>query len=252
VGVWKKFYRRAVAPGRTRNVWGEHPIATIRFRPYYPAMRNKFNLTGLVITGTAALFVGLAGNMQAIPTSMDDQSVSDVLQSANLSQQDQSIVTLTPSELAKSIKEEKAIARHEAALLAKSLKAEKVAARKEAALLAKSLKTQKLVASRKLPASHFNPFAFGMGASETSLPPITENPSPIYIPTGLTPYVYEDPDTTSLGQSQSGTTGHASSANAVSVPDGGMTATLMAGAFGGLVFLKRKHKSGSRFSTAGI
>jgi hypothetical protein len=213
-------------------------------------MRNKFNLTGLVITGTAALFVGLAGNMQAIPTSMNDQSVSDVLQSANLNQQDQSVVTLTPSELAKSVKEEKAVARHEAALLAKSLKAEKVAERKEAALLAKSLKAQKLVASRKLPASHFNPF--GMGSLETSLPPITENPSPIYIPTGLTPYVYEDPDTTSLGQSQSGTTGHASSANAVSVPDGGVTATLMAGAFGGLVFLKRKHESGLRFSNGGI
>jgi hypothetical protein len=234
----------------TRNVWGEHPIVTIRFRPYYPAMRNKFNLAGLVITGTAALFVGLAGNVQAIPMTMNDQIVSDTVQSVNLNQEDQSAATQTPSELAKSIKEEKAVARHDAALLAKSLKAEKVAARKEATLLAKSLKAQKLVASRKLPASHFNPF--GMGTLETSLPPITQNSSPIYIAPGLTPYVYEDPDTTSLGHSQSGTTSRAPSSNAVSVPDGGVTATLMAGAFGGLVFLKRKHKSGPRFSTGGI
>jgi hypothetical protein len=33
-------------------------------------MRKKINLTGFVITGAAALFVGLAANMQAVPISM--------------------------------------------------------------------------------------------------------------------------------------------------------------------------------------
>jgi len=35
-------------------------------------MRKKINLTGFVIIGAAALFVGLAGNMHAIPISMHD------------------------------------------------------------------------------------------------------------------------------------------------------------------------------------
>jgi hypothetical protein len=37
-------------------------------------MRKKINLTTFVTTGAAALFVGLAGNMHAIPISMHDDS----------------------------------------------------------------------------------------------------------------------------------------------------------------------------------
>jgi hypothetical protein len=37
-------------------------------------MRKKINLTAFVTTGAAALFVGLAGNMHAIPISMHNDS----------------------------------------------------------------------------------------------------------------------------------------------------------------------------------
>jgi len=41
-------------------------------RTYYRTMRKKINQTGFVIAGAAALFVGLAGNMQATPISIHD------------------------------------------------------------------------------------------------------------------------------------------------------------------------------------
>jgi hypothetical protein len=213
-------------------------------------MRKKINPTNFVIIGAAALFVGLAGNVQAIPMSLQNQSIFDAMQSANLSQPDQSTATLTASQSAKSLKKEKMAARKEAALLAKSLKKEEAAARKEAAQLAKA---EKMIASRNLVASHVNHDRNGVIV--TPLPLMDQNPFPIYLPQNgmpvLTPYVYQDPTPISLGLPQSGTAAQVSSI-AVGVPDGGATAAMMAGTFGGLVFLRRKLETGSGLSKTGI
>jgi hypothetical protein len=45
-------------------------------------MRKKINQTNFAITGAAALFVGLAGNVQAIPMPMHSQNVNEAVQAA--------------------------------------------------------------------------------------------------------------------------------------------------------------------------
>jgi VPDSG-CTERM motif len=216
-------------------------------------MRKKINQTNFMIAGATALFVSLAGNVRAIPMSLQNQSVSDAVQSANLTEPDQSVATLTALQLAKSLKEEKVVVRKEAALLAKSLKKEEAASRKEAAQLAKASKAPKMIASRDLVAS--NGGRAKNGVIVMPLPLMDQNPPLIYLPhngtPGLTPYVYQDPAALSLGIPQSGTTAQVSSA-AVGVPDGGATAAMMAGAFGGLVFLRKKLETGFGLSKTGI
>jgi VPDSG-CTERM motif len=194
-------------------------------------MKNKFNLTGLVLTGAAALFVGLVGNVQAIPISMHDQSIYEAMRSIDLSKRDQSVASLTASLLVKSIWTQKTGAIHDASLLGKSFKA------------------QKTVASRNLVTTHGRPNKNGMSVTPSPLTvqspfPISFLPqSPVYLPNNGTtdpiPYAYyQDPATINLNLSRSGTSiqNHSS----VSVPDGGATATMLGGVFCGLVFLRKK------------
>lgn len=75
-------------------------MASLRCRVHCLAMRKKINFTGLAITGASALFVGLAGNVQAIPISMHNQS-----------NRNQSLATPTASLLSGSVLAQNARAR---------------------------------------------------------------------------------------------------------------------------------------------
>lgn len=190
-------------------------------------MKNKFNLTGLVLTVAAALFVGLAGNVQAIPILMHDQSIYEAMRSIDLSKRDQGVATLTDS------------------LLVKSIWTQETVAIRDASLLGKSLKAQKTVASRNLVTAHARPNKNGVSVTPSPLtfqspfPISLLSQSPIYLDNnGTTDLIPQDPIIINLNLSRSGT--NIQNHSSVSVPDGGATVTMLGGVFCGLVFLRKK------------
>lgn len=64
-------------PGRIhKSHMGKMPHVIILFPNLSSVMKNKFNRTGLVLTGAAVLVVGLAGNIQAVPASASEIAAS--------------------------------------------------------------------------------------------------------------------------------------------------------------------------------
>jgi hypothetical protein len=84
-----------------------HPL---RSRSIIIAMKNKINLSGFQI-GAAALFVGLAGNVQAIPTTLRDYSASQAVRALEQSQENQNYTRLAASISTKLVKGKRAVAR---------------------------------------------------------------------------------------------------------------------------------------------
>ena len=166
-------------------------------------MRNKFNLSGISI-GVAALVVGLAGNVQAIPTTTRDYNASQSARSLDWSGQNQSLASLQTLRSTKVVK------------------AKKVAGSRKAG--GKNLIRPILVGLTPLsPVANQGVLPTGGLAAGTPLPlPVTVLTQP-------------------LSSGSSGTTAQVDSAT--SAPDGGTTATLLGGTFCGLALLRKKLKA---------
>ena len=184
-------------------------------------MRKKINLTGFIITGAAALFVGLAGNMHAIPISMHNNWEAG-MRSWVLGRD------LHGNEW----------------VLGQTLHGNEIAH-----LVDQSSRNQSLASPtafflfRSVPAHNagepvnFGPWNFNhhRHGVTTASPPLT-GPDPVT--TASPPLPGPDPVTTTSPP----LTGQEPNDPPTSVPDGGTTAMMMAGAFCGLALLRKTLK----------
>ena len=165
-------------------------------------MIRTLNLTSLAI-GTAALLVGLTGNVQAIPITLNDQIASQSARSLNQSQQNKNFTSLatTPT--------------------------------------SKVAKTKKTSGSRKSNSGLLPRIT--RGGLVPVVPVVNPGVLPVGGLTPGTPLPL--PETVLTQPLSSGPSTLTPQVDSTSAPDGGMTATLLGGTFCGLVFLRRKLKA---------
>ncbi|HXI69048.1 MAG TPA: VPDSG-CTERM sorting domain-containing protein [Verrucomicrobiae bacterium] len=166
-------------------------------------MKHKVNLSGITI-GAAALIVGLAGNVQAIPITHRVYHTSHVASASNQSNQNASLASLT------------APIAPQASTTSHLVNARQTRGRQKPA-----------AGNLNLPISS----GLTLGSSQGTLP-VTVLTAPLLpvVPVNLPPAPVPV------------VTGAASAASPVGVPDGGATAAMMAGSFGGLALLRKKLK----------
>jgi len=188
----------------TEKAPGENtPWYLFRFRGYCLVMKHKVNLSGITI-GAAALIVGLAGNVQAIPITHRVYHTSHVASASNQSNQNASLASLT------------APIAPQASTTSHLVNARQTRGRQKPA-----------AGNLNLPISS----GLTLGSSQGTLP-VTVLTAPLLpvVPVNLPPAPVPV------------VTGAASAASPVGVPDGGATAAMMAGSFGGLALLRKKLK----------
>ena len=176
-------------------------------------MKNKFNRTGLVLTGAAVLLVGLAGNIQAVPVATSSARAYETARSRELS-----------------LEVESTARRAEALLAQLPTLHETVTAHGLQPSLART--GGSVVPARQPVLVHGNPSGLALFTSfPVDVPShtgIIQGETIYHIPTAvITRPVIDRPTATA-------------SPAVTSVPDGGTTAGLLSAALCGVVLLRRK------------
>ncbi|MEI6192927.1 MAG: VPDSG-CTERM sorting domain-containing protein [Verrucomicrobiota bacterium] len=186
-------------------------------------MKKGTNHTNVAIVAAAALFVGLAGNVQAIPITLQNQRVNQALRSSSQASYDLGLTA------ARAVKPSLNASRQ----VSRNLKP----ASPTSSLLSLLIPARNAAGARNI--STGNSHRSAHGVTTTPIPVTDQGAYPVgVLPTPVT-ILPVSPVRHPIIPNGGGT----ATPNAVSVPDGGATAAMLGGSVCGIALLRKKLKA---------